>query len=205
MRYLKILGAAFAAAAALAAIVGAGAASADEVCTVNNQNPCPAGSRVTTLQYSLLSGTKAILAETDGTIIQECTSMSLHDDITGQGSGTSVHKSHTTPLTWGGCTLPQETIKVGGGRIDNSGGSNGTDTDSGGIETTINTIFFGSCVYGTSAGTDFGTLDGGANARLTINAVLSKISGSSFACPSTVKWIATVPLTNHSAAYVINN
>jgi hypothetical protein len=61
---------------------------------------------------------------------------------------------------------------------------------------TIQSFFFGSCVYGVTAGTDLGTFTGGNPAQFTANAVLEKLSGSAFACPSTMLWTATYVSTS---------
>jgi hypothetical protein len=55
MKYLKMLGLAAVAAAALMAFAGAGTASADELCTENEnlENMCPAGKLITSVEGSL--------------------------------------------------------------------------------------------------------------------------------------------------------
>jgi hypothetical protein len=198
MKHLKIIGLAAVAVGALMAFAGSGTASADEICT-ENVNPCPEGKRITTLDYSL-SGS-ATFEQTDGTPLLTCTTGRLHEDITAQGAGIAIAKDFTT-FSLSNCGGTVDTIRAGSGDINNNGGSNGTDVDR---ETEVTFITFSvSCTYGTGTGTDRGTLKGGSGAKLSINAVLSKTAGS-FLCPSTIKWTGDFVLTNHTAAFVINN
>ena len=67
-----------------------------------------------------------------------------------------------------------------------AGTDDGTVTASG-FETTINTVFFGSCVYTYGTGTDIGIVTGGTKPSLDVNMVLKKGSGSAIACPETIK------------------
>lgn len=198
MQYLKMLGLVALAAAGLMAFAGAGTAWADEICT-ENASPCPVGKRITTLEYSL-SGS-ITLEQTEGSSLTTCTEAHLHEDITSQGVGLSIVKD-LTAFSIGNCSTTVDTLKSGSGDINNSGGSNGTDVDR---ETEVTITVFGvSCAYGTGSGTDRGTLKGGSGAKLEINAVLPKTAGG-FLCPSDARWTGVFVLTNHSAAFVINN
>lgn len=88
-----------------------------------------------------------------------------------------------------------------------AGTSNGTvrsDPTGGEIRVTINTVFFGTCVYGVKGGAHLGVITegeavGGTGtvAHFTAeNAVAEKLEGSNFACPAKSLWSATYVLTS---------
>jgi hypothetical protein len=201
MKYLKMLGLAAVAAGALMAFVGAGTASADFLCTAN-ETPCSAAHTITKIESSLVGGT-AKLETTEGTVLDTCTGGTVVGNIEESGAGKTV-SGKITSLTWSGCTNTTTTIKTGKLDVDNiAGGTNGTVTGTE-SEVTVNGIFGVSCVYGVGAGTDLGTLQSGANASLTISAIVNKTSGG-FACPSDTRWTAEYRITNHSSVFVHNS
>ncbi len=211
MKYLKMLGLAAVAAAALMAFAGAGTASADEICTekANAENMCPTGKLIEKIEGSLTGSAK--LENTKGETLDTCTSGTVKitniNAAHGNKTGTASVTGDVPPedITWGSagtpCTFPTVTIK--GGTTDatpaTGGGTTVTATEA---QVTINTVLFGSCVYGVGTGIDLGTVAQGGN-TLAINTAVTKISG--FACPETTKWVATYNITNHSAVFYINN
>ena len=206
MKYLKMLGLAAVAAAALMALVGAGTASADELCTEPAvSNMCPAGKQITTIHASLVGS--AVLEDTEGNSIVTCTAGTLHADVTTQGTGVSGVSGPITALTWGAtgtnCNLPTTTIT--NGTLDGSAAAGGgTTVKATGTRVTVNTILFGSCVYGPgAAGLDVGAIANGSE-HLAISTVVNKQSGSGV-CPETTFWTATFTVTNHNAVYYISN
>jgi hypothetical protein len=67
------------------------------------------------------------------------------------------------------------------------------------IGVTINTVLFGSCVYGVANGTSVGTLttfSSGA-AKFDANAIAKKLSGGA-SCPETAKWTGEYTSTEPS-------
>jgi hypothetical protein len=212
MKYMKMLGLFAMAAAALMAF--AGAASATEL--YNGATTQKVG---TVLDFSLKSGTSAILKETsppagEGGTLDTCTGSTVKGEITSAGSSTTTTTgvntfkekeivegkevvTTKTGITWSGCTFPTTTTIPGKLEIHHiTGTTNGTLTADAEIGVTINTIFFGTCVYGVTAGTDLGTLTGGNPAHFTANAVAEKLSGSAFACPETSLWTGTYVSTS---------
>jgi len=194
MKYIKMLGLAAVAAAALMAFLGAGTASATEL--YNGATTLKSG---TVLDFSIEPGTTPKLTETTGGLLDECKSSTFKGDITGAGSSTTTVTGTITQLTWVECTFPTVTTIPGKLEIHHiTGTTNGTVTSDAEIGVTINTVFFGSCVYGVKAGADIGTLTGNVTpATLDAHAVAVKLSGSAFACPETATWeasyIATEP------------
>ncbi len=212
MKYLKMLGLAVVAAAALMAFAGAGTASADELCTVPaegsdgppNTTMCPAGKLITTLHATLIGSAK--LESTTGTTLDTCTAGTVHGVITSQGTTTSEISGPIESLTWGetgtSCTFPTTTITKGS--LDGSpAAGGGTTVKATSSAVTINTVLFGSCTYGVGTGVDLGAVANGGN-HLTINAVVSKTAGGG-ACPESARWNATYKITNHTAVYYIDN
>ena len=198
-----MLGLAAVAAMALMAFVGAGTASADELCT-ENVTPCPAGKRITSIEASLVGSAK--LEDTETNVLDTCTYGIVAGTVTKQGAGVDPIEGDITTLDWGktgtSCSVPTSTIANGKLTATATSGGNGTVT---GLENqvTINTILFGSCVYGTGTGTTLGTLTGGSPAKLDIKAVVHKVSGA--ICPTTAIWNATYQVTNHTALTIHNN
>lgn len=207
MKYLKMLALAAVAAGALMAFVGAGTASASKLCSAQ-EDPCsaaqtwPAG---TEIDFSLVEKGSALLTTTEGETIETCSKSTVVGDITNAGSATETVTGKITKLLWEGCPFTTTTNSLGGLEIHNIAGTfNGTltaDTQGGKIpEVTINTVFFGSCVYGITNGGSIGELTEGkgATAIFHANAVAHKLSGSNIACPGTAKWTATYQLTSPS-------
>lgn len=199
MKHVKMLGLAVIAAAALMAILGASTASATVICK-NNLNtekcsePWPIGTEGTA---SLASGSSALLVDTEGGELDRCSASTVTGKLKSQGSGVPAISELST-LTWGSCTFATKTLSAGSGELTWIKGTDNGTLVTKGTEVTINTVFFGSCIYGTpSTGTDMGTTVGGNPGSLTVNAVIKKLSGSNFACPETTiftaKYVATSP------------
>jgi len=203
MKYVKILGLAAIAAAALMAFIGAGTASATVLCSTTT-TPCtskwPAG---TALEFSIVSGGSAKLVTTDEkTTLDTCTGSTVKGSLTNAGSATETASGpvEKANLTWSGCSFPTNTTQGAGLEVHAiTGSDNGTVTASGEFRVTINTVLFGSCVYGVTAGTDLGTLTGTTPTRtdgvFDANAIASKLTGSEAACPATSKWTAEYTMT----------
>jgi hypothetical protein len=191
------------------AFVGAGTASADELCTTaaNAENMCPAGSKITEIHATLTKGKSGILHNTAGETIVTCTAGTVKGKITtGNETKKTGMSGPVEALTWGetgtACSLPTKTTVLG--TIDaSSGGSGATTVKATETQVTINTVFFGSCVYGAGAGLTLGTIPAGGN-TLNINTVVNKISGGGL-CPETSKWTAEFTVTNHNKVFYVVN
>ena len=211
MKYVKMITLAAVAAAALTAFVAA-SASASVLCsapeaTCSTANRWPIG---TTIDFSLKTGTSAKLVTIDGsTTLVTCT-----------GAGTTVHgtlasdtssatptnaKGNVSALRWETCTSTTDTLKIGGLEVVQGAGGNGTVKSTGEFQVTINTVLFGSCIYGVAAGTSLGELKEGKPATFVANAGVVRL-GTNFACPETAKWTAEYTLTTpaNTTLYVSN-
>ena len=212
MKYLKMLGLAAVAAAALMAFAGAGTASADELCTTpaeGSDGPpvttmCPAGKIITDIHATLVGSAK--LKDTSNNTLDTCTSGTITiRNITG---GTTTEKtpgeSKKEDITWGsaGTNCTFTTTTIAGGTVNGTeAAGGGTTITAAGAEVTINTVLFGTCVYTVGPGLDLGSVAQGGN-TLSINKAVTKVSGL---CPSSSVWEATYKVTNHTAVYYINN
>lgn len=205
MKYVKMLGFAALTAAVLMAFTGVGTASATVICknssnTETCSEPYAIGTEGTA---SLEKGTSALLNNTEGESLDTCKESTVTGKLKSQGKEKPA-LSELTTLTWGGCTFTTKTVNPGLGELHwIKGTDNGTLTTSG-VEVTINTIFFGSCIYGITAGTIVGTTVGGNPGNLTVNAVVHKLSGSNVICPSTTIFKAKYGATNPTNAWVSN-
>jgi hypothetical protein len=188
MKFLKTLSIAAVAAMALMALA---ASSASATALYNGATKLGVGSKI---DFSLKLGTKGLLTNTSGEELDACSRTTIRISIVvGGGIGVSVSGNNES-IEQSECTFPTTTTIKGGLEFRQVGTSTeGTVTSNAEIGVTINTVFFGSCVYGVKSATDLGTLKTGASgtAEFFANAVAIKLSGSNFACPETSKWTGT--------------
>jgi hypothetical protein len=191
MKYIKMLGLAAVAAAALMAFMGAGTASAAKLTS-------PAGTQ-------LLAGT-VIKAEAEGHVTLHppigsitCAKSSVEGKTTTAGGGnpTTTVKGEITLLTFTECNATVTVLKKGTLEIHSLGGGNGTLTSSG-AEVTVSFSGF-HCIFSTS-NTDLGTVTGSgvtkSNATLDISATIPRTGGSSGVfCGSTAAWTGAYKVT----------
>ena len=201
MKYLKMLGLAAVAAMALMAFVGAGTASANELCT-KLENPCAAANRITKVEASLIGGTSK-LEDTEKNVLDTCTGGGVKITNIKQGGGVDPITGEVPKedLTWTGCIFTTDTVANGTADATAASGG-GTTLTATGSQVTINTILFGSCVYGVGTGLDLGTVANGGT-ELVVNKTVKKVSGA--ICPETAVWNATYKITNHNAVYYVVN
>lgn len=188
MKYVKTLGLAAVAAIALVAVAGAGTASATVFCE-ENVEPCPEAKRWsagTAVDLVLKAGTSFSTLDTGGEALTTCNSSTNGWTITNTGGATATVRGATEAkqISWTGCTFPPVVLEGGELEFHMIAGSSNATVTAKGFRITINSIFFGSCVYGFGAGAHFGTLasSGTGDAILAVNAVVTKVEGSSFAC-----------------------
>lgn len=195
MKYLKMLGLAAVAAMALMAVVGAGTASADEICTEGG-TPCPAGKQISTIVASQVgTGT---LETTGGTTLIDCNAGDIHIAVTSQGAKVDPVLGTVETLKFTECSGTVTTIKPGTMK-GTASGTNGALTSVGAEVTTG--ILGTTCTYGSGAGTSLGTTSG---TSLTVNTVVQRTAGG-FLCPTEARWTASFKITNHSAVSWVNN
>lgn len=206
MKYLKMLGLAAVAAAALMAFVGAGTASATVICKTQMTEGCaasgwayPAGTEGTA---SLAAGTTAVLETTAGETLITCTESVVKSTLANAGSATTTVESGVSSITFGSCSQTVDTLKGGSAVLHwIAGTDNGTLTTFG---TRVTVQVFGvSCVYGPSEGQDVGNTIGGNPGSMTLSAVFNRVEGG-FLCPAdarfTGKYVATSPTNAWVAA-----
>ena len=199
MKYLKMAGVVLLAAAALMAVVATGSASATVYCSTT-ADPCPSAQRWFSLfNFRMPADGTVVVRDTEGGELDKCAESAVKGTITNAGSSTATTTSSVEELTWGSCSFPTKTLAAGNLETHKIvGTSNGTITLDGATEVTINTIFFGSCIYGGEAGADYGTTTEGNPPTFHAKAVTKKKSGSNFACPETSVWTGTYTLTSPS-------
>jgi hypothetical protein len=198
MRYLKILGLAAVAAAAMLSIAGAGTASATVLCSTTVE-PCPPGQQWlnVTFDWSIPAGGSVLQTDTTGEPINTCKESTAKWTMIKNGGANETVTGQDELTSFGGCTFTTTTLKLANTEIHKiAGTSNGTVTADGVTEITINTVFFGSCVYGVKNGASIGDITEGNPAMYHVNAVTWRLAGSNFACPETDRWTATYTLTS---------
>ena len=198
MKYLKMLGLAAVAAAALTAFLGAGTASAESTELFAGATTLSSGA---TIDSSLTTGTSALLSDTSGELADTCKGSTVEGKTTNT-TGSPITGSISN-LTWSTCAFTTKTITNGSLDITKIAGTNDGTVTGTGSEVTVLVFGFIDCVYGTGAGTHLGTLDGvtSGNATLDIKATINLVSGG-FGCPETTKWVANYTVTTPAALNV---
>ena len=182
MKYVKILSLAAVAAMALMAFA---ASSASATALYEGATKLSA---TATLEFSIPSGSSALLVDTSGNTLDKCTGSTVEGTLSSNGPTTVTGTNNS--ITWTGCTFTTKTLTPGKLTVEQIGSTtNGTVKSDAQIEVTINTVLFGSCIYGVASGTDLGTITTFASGAATFDAnAVAKRFGSNFACPETSKW-----------------
>jgi hypothetical protein len=189
MKYLKLMGLAAIAAAALMAFAGTASAT-----LLTNSSGATLGTGTT------------IAAENEGTVTLdppfgaiECNESKVEGKTTNAGgTGVSVNGSIST-LTFKSCNATVTVISNGTLSITGTGSNNGTLSSTG---TEVTVEFFGThCIFktnNTGLGTVTGsTTTGGKTATLDISATIPRTGGRSGAfCGSTAAWTGAYKVTN---------
>ncbi|MGN6254863.1 MAG: hypothetical protein ACTHO8_07770 [Solirubrobacterales bacterium] len=199
MKYLKILGLAAIAAAALMAFAGSASAT---TLTSPAGTTLPAG----TLIKSKLKSPKAVLHGAFGNV--ECEESTLEGKTANTGSSTETVHGAVEGLTFTKCNCEVVVLKKGELEIHTlnaTADGNGTVTASG-QEVTTKCNFFGieyHCIWKTS-GTDLGTLTGGTPAVIAAKeAVITREGGNSgTACGKSGTWTAEYEVTSPTTLLV---
>jgi|SRR5690349_19527379 len=199
MKHLKTMGLAALAAIAVLAFLTAGTASATEL--YSGATTLKSGTAI----KASLSGS-ATLTTTEGTVLDTCAGGEVNGNSTNNGGPDVPVKGAITALTWTNCTEPTKTLRLANLEIYWTSGLNGTvvaanNSEGKSTEVTVNTTFFGSCVFTMPDGKIIGTLTGSTttNATFDINATANRVSGL---CPSTAKWVGTYKVTSPSPLHV---
>jgi len=184
MKYLKMIGLAAIAAAALTAFLGAGTASATVLCETNVTSGCGTAWDVnsgTPLTFSAEGSTT--LTGPFGEVIATCTGSTVAGNTTSAGGAGTV-TGNITSLSFTGCNRPVEVNTATTGTLEVhsiAGKDNGTVTSN---DTTVSITeipFFGTCRFLTN-NTDIGTLTGSLS-EPTFDIAATIPSETSF-CPS---------------------
>jgi len=210
MKYLKMLGLAAVAAAALMAFGGAGTASASVVCSTA-VSPCPAAQKwpntVNGIDFSTENSTgtgagKATLEDEFGFVKNECES-TVQGTLT-NGSATATATLSGITLTWSNCTRTTATIATGTLEIHNIASSNNGTVTAKGFEVTskVPKLFEGgeeSCIFESgTTGLDLGTLTAGTPPTMDVSTTVALAPNQGPNCPANAKWTAKYKLTTPS-------
>ena len=185
MKYLKILGLAAVAAMALTAFTAATASATTLEVAGATQN------KSVTLDASLASGTKAVLARTDGSLANECAASTVQGSTVSPFTGATV-TGPISSLSFTECTRPVTVHKAGTLHVAHIASTTNGTVSSSGAEVTVGSPF-GTLTCVTGAGVDLGTLTGKkeGSAVMDINAVLN----CGFLVPSAT-WKGTYTVTS---------
>jgi hypothetical protein len=206
MKYMKMLGLALVASAALMAFGGAGTASATKLCkNSTNTTTCSEPYAASTVIDATLSGS-AILETSGGTVLETCTGSTLKGKTANAGGSTETLKEPIESLTWSGCTKEKRTLTLGELEFHWIAGTDSATLTARNTQWTVGGLFENeSCLYGFGTGTDLGTVVGGTNATLSISALVPRQTGSGFLCPAETRWTASYKFTEPSPLYVTSS
>jgi len=201
MKYAKALSLAVVAAVALMAFIGASTASATAL--YSGETKLGVGSEI---DASLPSGKSIVLVDPGGEELDRCSSSTLKGTLENAGGSTATVKKKANTTTWGSCSFPTTTTTLGGLEFHWIPGTWNATVTWTGFSITVNTIFFGSCVYGVeSTPTHLGTFEGKKVAweiaKLLISIWLKKKLGSNLGCPSEAKLIGEYSVTSPTGLY----
>jgi hypothetical protein len=213
MKYVKMLGLAAVAAAALMAFVGASTASATVLCKTP-ASPQPGETTGTICPGGWAYGANtAIHAVNIGTVKLDTSFKTI--ECTGSTLGGETNAEEGSPLTgpegtltFTGCNCTVTVLKAGTVAIEWIPDThNGTVTSTGNETTTSCKTIFGTvhCIYVTSA-THVGTLTGGNPATLSASATIPvDAEHSNGLCPQESKWTASYEVTTPKPLYVASH
>ncbi len=197
MKYIKMLGLAAVAAAALMAWVGVGTASATEItCGTTHHTKCAVGQVIHASSIG-----KAVLDAPFGNV--ECES-TVAGPVTTAGSSTTTASGNITTLDWSNCGGDTVTTLASGSlEIHTDLDINPPVTDGNGTLTStgarVTVIHLGvHCIYETNKttiGTVTGSTNTGGHAVLHIKANVPQVSGG-FLCGASAPWTGTYTVTS---------
>lgn len=198
MKYVKILGLAIAA-TVLIAFAGVGSASATVLCKTAPENEgkdcAPSWGYMSGETFEASSATSVLFEDTSGNSIGTCTSGGgLKGKTTNTGSASETVDGFMEELKFSGCTVTVGVPAFGAFEIHATDNDESTVTLKS-FEITLSTTLTGSCFYGSKGGIPLGSMKGGEQPTLPVNAGISKVSGG-LACPASIRWTATYTVTS---------
>lgn len=212
MRYVKMLGLAVVAAAALAVFFGASSASASTICSKNN-TPCKTTAEGmhetgTEIIASVKAGTKAILKA--GIFTVECGEGTAEIVTTNTGEKGVNLTGNLSELTFGACGKAVVTVEspltakktTAAGELSHTAGTmNGGLTVKEGVKVKIE-MFGETCFYGGPV-TEKLTVIGGEPATMKAEkAKIERLKGSGPFCANPATWEAEYSVTSPTALFV---
>lgn len=201
MSYPKALTAAFAVVVVAMALMAAGSAQATVLCKTTS-TPCAADyPKGTDIQADLVPKTSLSTSNTSKQVVNTCERSTLMGTTANTGTSTETVVIEVTGLFWENCINSPNTLLENGVLEFHhlSGTDNATVTAKGFTMTTFVGSF--SCLYGFGEGTHIGTLTGGGEPILHLNALLPKQAGS-ILCPNDFIWAAEYAITGPQPIYV---
>jgi hypothetical protein len=203
MKYVKMLGLAAVAAAALMALVGSSSASASVFCTTAEGTTCPSGWAETagTTFHAVNIGTLKLTTSFKNI---ECTESTIHGRMINEGGASVPAVAAFETLTFGGCNCTVNVISPGELAVEWTSGNNGTATSKGAEVTASCSTIFGNvhCIYSTGAGTALGTATGGEELQIDISENNIPRLSTSGLCAEKANWDATYKVTTPKPIYI---
>jgi hypothetical protein len=193
MKYLKMLGLAVVAAAAVMAIVGAGTAAAEATLCKTTTEPCT--SQATELKAHLVEGTHATLTAAGGLVEPVTCKESV---VEGKVETATTPQGKIATLTFANCGQHVVEVIAKGELVGHHDAEHNGNVTARGFTIRIKTTGL-TCNFGTEVKEGL-TLTGGSPGRFDATATIPLENG--FFCPSSAVWHAEYVVTTPSSLYV---
>lgn len=203
MKYLKMLGLAAVAAAALMAFVGAGTASATTTLCKATESACSSTNMYpvnTEIKAKLVAGGKAVLTNSGELPTVECSK----SEVEGKTETTTTPEGNISKLTFEECNQTVEVLEKGKLQVHYDAEDNGTLTATG-VRVRVKALFGSlSCDFGGTVSSGL-TVTGGTAPKMDATAVIPMIQETGFIeCPETATWHAEYEVTTPKPLYISN-
>jgi hypothetical protein len=212
MRYVKMLGLAVVAAAALAVFFGASSASASTICA-KNSTPCKTTAEGmhltgTEIKASVKTGTKAILKA--GIFTVECGEGTAEIITTNTGTAAENLKGNLSELTFAACGKANVTVEspltakktTAAGTLSHTAGTmDGKLTVGAGVKVKIE-LLGETCFYGGPVNEKLTVIGGEPATMKAEKAKIERLAGSGPFCANPATWEAEYSVTSPTALFV---
>jgi hypothetical protein len=205
MKHLQMLGLVAGATMSILLFAGSGTASATVLCKVTG-SPCPAGQDYPAgTALHAVQSKPAFIDEiydlTEKELSFECPQQTITGKTENTGGATQTVSMSISELKWLECPRQFQMPVLGALEIHYTSAGNGTVTLKNFKYTTvINGAYH--CTYEAGSGIHFGTLTGGSEAAIAVNASVPRTSGNIIVCPSEIRWTANFTITTPKPLYL---
>ena len=202
MEYLKTIGLAAVATAALIGLAGTGTAPATVLCKEAIATGCAATGKdypAGTVIKPSLEG--SAIQKSGETTLATCTGGQFSSEVTSAGSSTTTVRGSNTTIDLENCVSAMHTLSLGTFELHHITGTNNGKLTASGVVIGW-TIFGTNCLYKSGTGKDLGELESGASPTMSISITVLEAEPKKFICPDVTTWQSTFRFTSPNPLYV---